>query len=119
MPGQQRVRRAVPGQHVGAPADHERGHVAERLDHQPEARPHTFGTRPPAALRPVRAAARRGGAIGTAGLAAVATARTEALAAATPVLATLGGLHAAMLVAGVVCLAGAVLAVVLLGRSSQ
>jgi hypothetical protein len=35
------------------------------------------------------------------------------------VLATLGGLHAAMLVAGVVCLAGAVLAVVLLGRSSQ
>ncbi|MFI0779297.1 MFS transporter [Streptomyces sp. NPDC021212] len=57
------------------------------------------------------------GAIGTAGLAAIVTARSKALAATTTsTLATLGGLHTAMLTAGIVCLAGAVLAVVCLRR---
>ncbi|MFB9477291.1 MFS transporter [Nonomuraea salmonea] len=50
------------------------------------------------------------GAIGTAGLAAIATASSEALSA----IPTLGGLHAAMLTAGLVCIAGAVLAMLLL-----
>jgi hypothetical protein len=57
------------------------------------------------------------GAIGTAGLAAIVTARTEALSSTTsPALATLGGLHAAVLTAGIVCLAGAAIAVALLRR---
>lgn len=57
------------------------------------------------------------GAIGTASLAAIVTARSNALAATTtPTLATLGGLHVAMLTAGIVCLAGAVLALVCLRR---
>ncbi|MFC8217567.1 MFS transporter [Streptomyces sp. NPDC057362] len=57
------------------------------------------------------------GAIGTAGLAAIVTARTDALSATTsPALATLGGLHAAVLTAGIVCLAGATVAVALLRR---
>ena len=52
------------------------------------------------------------GAIGTAGLAAIVTVRTEALSSSTTAtLATLGGLHTAMLTAGIVCLAGAALAV--------
>ncbi len=52
------------------------------------------------------------GGIGTAGLAAVVTARADALAPTTsPALATLGGLHAATLTAGMICLAGAALAV--------
>ncbi|WP_078840848.1 MFS transporter [Streptomyces antioxidans] len=55
------------------------------------------------------------GAIGTACLAAIVTARTKALATTrSPTLATLGGLHTAMLTAGFVCLAGALLAVLLL-----
>ncbi|WP_027947361.1 hypothetical protein [Amycolatopsis taiwanensis] len=59
------------------------------------------------------------GAIGTAGLAAIVTARTNALSTTTsPALATLGGLHAATLTAGIVCLAGAVLAVVFLRRQT-
>ncbi|MEV3925300.1 MFS transporter [Actinomadura coerulea] len=46
------------------------------------------------------------GGIGTAGLAAIVTARTGALSSTTdPVHATLGGLHAATLAAGVICLA--------------
>ncbi|WP_062205080.1 MFS transporter [Streptomyces sp. NBRC 109706] len=50
------------------------------------------------------------GAIGTAGLAAVLTARAAALApGADEVAATLGGLHAAVAVASLVCLAGAAL----------
>ncbi|UED88633.1 MFS transporter [Streptomyces profundus] len=54
------------------------------------------------------------GAIGTAGLAAVVTARTAALApGADEVSATLGGLHAALAVAGLVCLAGAALSLAL------
>ncbi|MGI5340310.1 MFS transporter [Streptomyces sp. CA-181903] len=57
------------------------------------------------------------GAIGTAGLAAIVTARVKALSTGTsPTLALLGGLHAAMFTAGVVCLVGAVLAVLLLRR---
>ncbi|MYV40968.1 MFS transporter [Streptomyces sp. SID1328] len=57
------------------------------------------------------------GAIGTAALAAIVTARSKALApTTTSTLATLGGLHAAMLTAGIVCLAGAVLALVCLRR---
>jgi EmrB/QacA subfamily drug resistance transporter len=54
------------------------------------------------------------GAIGVAGLTAIVAARTEALApTTTEALATLGGLHAAFLVAGVVALAGAAVAVLL------
>ncbi|MGW0070176.1 MFS transporter [Streptosporangium sandarakinum] len=56
------------------------------------------------------------GAIGTAGLAAIATARAKALSATGPTLATLGGLHTAMLTAGIVCIAGALLAVLFLRR---
>jgi MFS family permease len=55
------------------------------------------------------------GGIGTAGLAAIVTARTEALSPTTsPVLATLGGLHSATLTAGTICLTGAALALLLL-----
>ncbi|MWA04118.1 MFS transporter [Actinomadura sp. LD22] len=58
------------------------------------------------------------GAIGVAGLTAIAAARTEALArAATPAAATLGGLHAAFLAAGAVALLGAVAGGVLLRRA--
>lgn len=57
------------------------------------------------------------GAIGTAGLAAIVTVRTETLSSTTtPALATLGGLHAAVLTAGIICLAGAAIAVALLRR---
>ncbi|WP_329224924.1 MFS transporter [Streptomyces sp. NBC_01460] len=57
------------------------------------------------------------GAIGTAGLAAIVTVRTETLSATTsPTLATLGGLHAAVLTAGIICLAGAAIAVAFLRR---
>ncbi|WP_283133441.1 MFS transporter [Rhizohabitans arisaemae] len=55
--------------------------------------------------------------VGTAGLAAVATMRTEALSGTTTSTATmLGGLHTAMLTAGIVCLVGAALALVFLRR---
>jgi hypothetical protein len=58
------------------------------------------------------------GAIGVAGLTAIATARAEALApATTEALATLGGLHAAFLAAGAVALLGAVAGGVLLRRT--
>ncbi|GAB2913431.1 MFS transporter [Streptomyces mayteni] len=54
------------------------------------------------------------GAIGTAALAAVATARTNALESTHSALdATLGGLHAAVLVAGLVCVVGAGLALLI------
>ncbi|MFC4330972.1 MFS transporter [Streptomyces andamanensis] len=57
------------------------------------------------------------GAIGVAGLAAIVTARSASLASSTSArLATLGGLHAAMLTAGLVCLAGLVVAATLLRR---
>ncbi|MFJ8312075.1 MULTISPECIES: MFS transporter [unclassified Streptomyces] len=57
------------------------------------------------------------GAIGVAGLAAIVTARSASLASTTTAkLATLGGLHAAMLTAGFVCLAGLLVAVTLLRR---
>ncbi|MFF2430898.1 MFS transporter [Streptomyces mirabilis] len=57
------------------------------------------------------------GAIGTAGLAAIVTARTNVLSATTtPQLATLGGLHTAVLTAGIVCLVGSLLAVLFLRR---
>lgn len=57
------------------------------------------------------------GAIGVAGLAAIVTARSAALASTTTEkLATLGGLHAAMLTAEFVCLAGLLVAVTLLRR---
>ncbi|WP_433463122.1 MFS transporter [Spirillospora sp. CA-128828] len=55
------------------------------------------------------------GGIGTAGLAAIVAARTEALSSTTgPVAATLTGLHTATLTAGVICLTGAALAMPLL-----
>jgi hypothetical protein len=55
------------------------------------------------------------GAIGTAGLAAVATARSSAVAdTRSAVDAHLSGLHAGMLVAGLVCLAGIVVTVLFL-----
>ncbi|KAB2387989.1 MFS transporter [Actinomadura montaniterrae] len=58
------------------------------------------------------------GAIGVAGLTAIAAARAEALApATTKALATLGGLHAAFLAAGAVALLGAVAGGVLLRRT--
>ncbi|XNR94686.1 MFS transporter [Streptomyces sp. R-74717] len=58
------------------------------------------------------------GAIGTAGLAAIVTARAKSLSTTTSsALATLGGLHAAMLTAGIVCLGGAMLAVLTLRPS--
>ncbi|MDL4813387.1 MFS transporter [Actinomadura opuntiae] len=58
------------------------------------------------------------GAIGVAGLTAIAAARTEALApSTTEALATLGGLHAAFLAAGAVAVLGAVAGGVLLRRS--
>lgn len=58
------------------------------------------------------------GAIGVAGLTAIAAARTEALApATTEVRAALGGLHAAFLAAGAVALLGAVAGGVLLRRA--
>ncbi|MEV4372968.1 hypothetical protein AB0J71_38285 [Nonomuraea sp. NPDC049637] len=57
------------------------------------------------------------GAVGVAGLTAIAAARTEALAsAATEASATLGGLHAAFLVAGAVALTGAFVGGALLRR---
>ncbi|MEU6018286.1 MFS transporter [Streptomyces sp. NPDC047515] len=57
------------------------------------------------------------GAIGTAGLAAIVTARTNVLSATTsPTLATLGGLHTAMLTAGIVSLVGVLLAALFLRR---
>ncbi|MFI6283432.1 MFS transporter [Streptomyces sp. NPDC051018] len=57
------------------------------------------------------------GAIGVAGLAAIATARTSALSSGGDgITATLGGLHTAMLTAGIVCLVGAAASVVFLGR---
>ncbi|MER6511499.1 MFS transporter [Nonomuraea sp. NPDC001636] len=57
------------------------------------------------------------GAVGVAGLTAIAAVRTEALAsAATEASATLGGLHAAFLVAGAVALAGALVGGPLLRR---
>jgi MFS family permease len=59
------------------------------------------------------------GGIGTAGLAAIVTARTDALSSATdPARAILGGLHAATLVAGLVCLAAAALPVLLLRKAA-
>jgi MFS family permease len=59
------------------------------------------------------------GAVGVAGLTAIVAARTEALApATTETLATLGGLHTAFLVAGVVALLGAVAGGVLLRRAN-
>ncbi|WP_232383375.1 MFS transporter [Actinomadura violacea] len=58
------------------------------------------------------------GAIGVAGLTAIAAARTEALApSTTKALATLGGLHAAFLTAGAVALLGAVAGAALLRRT--
>ncbi|WP_406311661.1 MFS transporter [Streptosporangium sp. NBC_01639] len=58
------------------------------------------------------------GAVGVAGLTAIVAARTEALApVTTKALATLGGLHTAFVVAGVVALLGAVVAGVLLRRT--
>lgn len=57
------------------------------------------------------------GAIGVAGLTAVAAARSAALAPETTAsLATLGGLHAAFLAAGAVALLGAVAAPLVLRR---
>jgi hypothetical protein len=57
------------------------------------------------------------GAIGFGGLAAVATVRTEPLGATTtPVLATLGGLHAAWVVAAAITLLGIAVAVTRLRR---
>ncbi|MFG2558666.1 MFS transporter [Streptomyces sp. NPDC048496] len=57
------------------------------------------------------------GAIGTAGMAAIVTARAEALSATTsPTLATLSGLHVATLTAGATCLVGVLLAVLFLRR---
>ncbi|MGI5207960.1 MFS transporter [Spirillospora sp. CA-108201] len=54
------------------------------------------------------------GGVGTAGLAAVVTARARAFPSTTdPVQATLGGLHAATLVAGLLCLAAAALPLLL------
>ncbi|MFC4905828.1 MFS transporter [Actinomadura gamaensis] len=54
------------------------------------------------------------GAVGVAGLTAIASARTEALAATTTkTLATLGGLHTAFIVAGAVALLGTLTALVL------
>ena len=54
------------------------------------------------------------GGIGTAGLAAIVTARTDALSSATdPVLATLGGLHTATFVAGLLCLTATALPLLL------
>ncbi|WP_406447547.1 MFS transporter [Streptomyces sp. NBC_01613] len=59
------------------------------------------------------------GAIGVAGLAAVVTARAAALASTTTAkLATLGGLHAATLTAGFVCIAGLLVAFTLLRRAA-
>ncbi|WP_246342713.1 MFS transporter [Actinomadura verrucosospora] len=58
------------------------------------------------------------GAIGVAGLTAIAAARTEALApSTTKALATQGGLHAAFLTAGAVALLGAAAGAVLLRRT--
>jgi MFS family permease len=55
------------------------------------------------------------GGIGTAGLAAIVTARTQALAStASPAVATLGGLHTATLTAGFICLLGTALTVLLI-----
>ncbi|MBB4917254.1 MFS transporter [Streptosporangium saharense] len=60
------------------------------------------------------------GAVGVAGLTAIVAARTEALApTTTKALATLGGLHTAFLVAGVVALLGAVAGGLLLRRTSR
>ncbi|MDT0485361.1 MFS transporter [Streptomyces doebereineriae] len=59
------------------------------------------------------------GAIGVAGLAAIVTARSAALASTTTAeLATLGGLHAATLTAGFVCLVGLLVALTLLRRAA-
>ncbi|MCF6470364.1 MFS transporter [Nonomuraea sp. MG754425] len=58
------------------------------------------------------------GAIGVAGLSAVAAARSGALAVTGVAEATLGGLHSAFLMAGAVALAGAVAAGVLLRRTT-
>ncbi|MFI6543857.1 MFS transporter [Streptomyces prunicolor] len=59
------------------------------------------------------------GAIGVAGLAAIVTARSAALASTTTAqLATLGGLHAATLTAGFVCIAGLLVALTLLRRAT-
>ncbi|WP_405475018.1 MFS transporter [Streptomyces sp. NBC_00009] len=55
------------------------------------------------------------GAIGVAGLAAIVTARSSALASTTTAkLATLGGLHAAVVVAGIACLVALLVAATLL-----
>ncbi|MER6291107.1 MFS transporter [Streptomyces sviceus] len=57
------------------------------------------------------------GAIGVAGLAAIVTARSAALASTTTAkLATLGGLHAATLTAGFVCIGGLIVALTPLRR---
>ncbi|SNS60490.1 MFS transporter [Actinomadura mexicana] len=54
------------------------------------------------------------GGVGTAGLAAIVTARVDALSSATdPVLATLDGLHTATLVAGLLCLTATALPLLL------